>query len=188
MGWFKIKARTNLGPQNYMYLSRRGLGVKEKGLRASFSKQNRLMSILEFPLGNGKTNTVIERTDIHSRNSDPSMDDIVKLEISASAALKQHENKMSKSSTALLSVTESSCFDTLTDLRVNLSKKLFWTFYLELGFVFPTFALCTHADCASIRSRNLGLELRSISVFISLIVCVSREIEHERNSNGIHNF
>ena len=77
------------------------------------------MSILEFPLGNGKTNTVIERTD--SRNSDPSIDDIVKLEISASAASKQHENKMSKSNTALLSVTERSCFDTLTDLRVNLS-------------------------------------------------------------------
>ena len=24
MGWFKIKARTNLGPQNYMYLSTPG--------------------------------------------------------------------------------------------------------------------------------------------------------------------
>ena len=49
MGWFKIKAGTNLGPQNYMYLSAPGFG----GTKDGTGKGQRTPKVLINPIQAG---------------------------------------------------------------------------------------------------------------------------------------
>ena len=55
MGWFKIKAGTNLGPQNYMYLSAPAFGGTKDGTGKGQRTPKALINPIQAGGGGGTT-------------------------------------------------------------------------------------------------------------------------------------